>query len=245
MTISGIMIDQREAPWIKSLTFGGTFPVMVTLLSVGDIALATDSGDMILIEHKSPDDLLNSLRDDRLFLQLANMVHETKWAYLLITDQFQRGPNNQVISPRGQTGWGWNSLAGALLTAQELGVFVVYSAGEEGFEDCVLSIGRRSHDPVVKIPPAKMPQILNVQEAILASLPGIGFERASAVLALSDGSPAWALCALTDPTTHLTGIGDGIKRRVRAALKLADDAQLCVVMDGDRETLIQGKLGSQ
>jgi ERCC4-type nuclease len=163
----------------------------------------------------------------------------------VITDPFQRGPQNQVITARGVTGWAWSSVQGALTTIQELGVFVVYSAGEEGFEETVLNLGKRSHDPVVKVPHAKMPQILSVQETILASLPGIGMERASAVLDLSDGSPAWALCALTDATTHLPGIGDGIKRRVRAALKLSDDAQLCVIMDGDRETLVQGKLGSQ
>jgi ERCC4-type nuclease len=218
---------------------------MVTLLEVGDVMCACDDGTSILIERKSPDDFLNSLKDDRLFLQLSNMLIETRWSYLIVTDPFTRGQQNQVVTARGVTGWAWAALQGALTTIQELGVFVVYSAGEEGFEDTVLSIGRRSHDKTVKIPPAKMPQILSVQEAILASLPGIGFERASAVLDLSDGSPAWAICALTDATTHIPGIGDGIKRRVRAALKLADDAQLCVVMDGDREMLVQAKLGSQ
>lgn len=84
MSISAIIIDSREPDWVKQLNFGD-IPTSVQLLEQGDLMAASNDGELILIERKTPDDFLNSLKSDRLMLQLANMLTVTRWAYLMIT----------------------------------------------------------------------------------------------------------------------------------------------------------------
>lgn len=242
--ITGIMIDSREPTWVQNLTFGG-IPTVVTCLPHGDLAAATADGQMILVERKTPDDFLNSLRDGRLFPQLAEMQDQTPWSYLVITGEFLRSKNGNVISDRGETGWNWHAVQGALLTIQETGVFVTYAGGDADYEACILRLGNRDRSPDLLLEPPKFPKILSAQEAIVASLPGIGTERLKAVMDYC-GTPAWALVALTDPTSEIPGVPRSVKTKIRAALRLADDTQLAVITNDDgAEVLTIVPLGAQ
>jgi ERCC4-type nuclease len=242
--ITGLFIDTREPEWVQRLTFEG-IPTLVTYLEHGDAMCATDDGQMLLIERKTPDDFLGSLRDQRLLPQLTEMLDKTRWAYLMITGEFQRGPNGHAITERGNTGWDWNAIQGALLTIQEMGIFIIHSAGDTDYEQCILRLGKRDRKPDLLLVPPKMPKILSVQESIIASLPGIGVERLKAVMDYC-GTPAWALVALTDLDTEIPGVGRGVKTKVRNALKLSDGEQLAVSMDnGENEVLVLAPLGAQ
>ena len=97
MAATGILIDQREPAWVQGLSFGG-IPVAVTLLEYGDVHVATDDGALLAIERKTPNDLLNSLRDDRLWVQLAGLRRLTPWAYLVITGQLHRSSDGHVVT---------------------------------------------------------------------------------------------------------------------------------------------------
>jgi ERCC4-type nuclease len=243
MGISAIYIDSREADWVKSLTFGG-LPVTVTFLEAGDVMAATDDGNLILVERKSPSDFLNTLREDRLFPQMANMTLQTRWAYLLVTGELLRAPNGNVIADRGETGWSWNAVQGALITCQELGIFVVFCGGDQDYESAILRLGGRDRNAELKLGPAKLPKILNIQEQVLASLPGIGVERVGKLLEYA-GTPGWAICALTDNSSHIPGVPDGVKKRVRSVLGLLDTEQLGVMVEQNQEVLAKIELGSQ
>lgn len=231
MTISAVMVDQREPDGVKALTFGGV-PTIVTLLDTGDVQVVCEDGTLILIERKSMSDFLNSLKDDRVFRQCADMRHVSPWAYLVVTDQFQRGQNGKVVTDR-ETGWGWNALQGALLTIQELGVFVVFAAGENDFEGCILRLAARDHSPEKLLPPERPGVSLSMAEQFLCGLPGIGPERAAHLMDHC-GTAKMALMALTD-ADPLEGIPSNVKTNARRVLGMAPDEVICWTVP-ERET---------
>ncbi len=222
--ISAIMIDSREPEWIQKLDFGG-LPKSVQYLEQGDLWAATDSGELLVIERKTPDDFLGSLKSDRLFLQLANMRFISPWAYLMITGNFRIG-NNDIVYTERVTGWSWAAVQGALLSIQELGVFVQFCNGDTAYDEAVLRLGGRDRSKVVDILPAKQPHILSVAETIIMSLPGIGIDKMKTVLSYAGGRAGHALCGLVDPEIKMPGISDGIKARVRRALGMNENETL-------------------
>ena len=225
--IEAIIIDTREPKWVQELKFGG-IPTSTAFLEQGDVMIATDSGELVLIERKTPSDFFNSLKDDRLFLQLANMLLVTRWSYLMVTGEFRRGSGGKVITDR-ITGWDWNAVQGALVTIQELGIVVMFCADDDDFEKAVIRLGNRDRRSVVDIPPAKNPHILSVPEVIIASLPGIGIKRLKTVMDYAGGMAGWAITGLTDPNTHYPGVPENVKGRVRRALGLKDNEVLHIL----------------
>jgi ERCC4-type nuclease len=228
--ITAIMVDSREPTWVQELKFGG-LPVSVTMLDFGDIWAVTDDGQMLVIERKTPGDFLNTLAAERLFTQLDGLKRQSRYAYLLITGELQRDGNGKVIVDHGVTGWSWAAVQGALLTAQELGVFVIFCAGDMDLEAAVLRLGRRDRKPEMLVPPIRASRVLNVGETVLASLPGIGVEKVGLLLEACE-SPAWALAALTDNKTgynEIPGIGPITRQNIRQALGLEDWATLAVI----------------
>lgn len=219
MAITAVMIDSREPDWVKKLTFGGV-PTAVHLLDYGDLHAVCEDGTTIIVERKTPDDFLNSLKSGRLFPQLTPMWYETKWSYLIITDEFQRGAGDKAITGRGITGWSWTAVQGAILSVQEMGVMVVFCAGDSDYEAAVLRLGNRNHDDDVIYMPPRFPRILTAQETLIASLPGIGIERLSTVMEFSGNNPSVALQMLTDPDLDIPDFPNGIKHKIRKALGL-------------------------
>jgi ERCC4-type nuclease len=235
MTIAAVMIDSREPKWVQELTFGG-IPSIVEYLEAGDILATTESGEMILIERKTPDDFLNSLADDRMFLQVSHMRLITPWSYVLITGEFRRSPEGKVLTSR-PTNWNWDSIQGALLSIQELGVFVSFCGNDTEYERGVLRIGSRDHRDVMDIPPAKTPHIFNISESIIASLPGIGIERMRTVMDFCNGEPGWAICGLADPNVVFPGIPKSVNKRVREALKLKDNESINILVNEEEKEI--------
>ena len=244
MTATAILIDTREPQWVQGLKFGG-ISTMVNLLDHGDALIACNDNTMVLVERKSPDDFLNSLKEGRLFPQLSEMLSYTRWSYLCITGDLLHGSNGNVVSDRGNTGWSYNAVQGALLTAQEMGIFIVTCAGDMDYEACILRLAARDRKEELLILPPKLPRILSAGEAIICSLPGIGPERMGIVLDAC-GSAAWAMVALTDPTSEIPGIPHNVKIKIRGALKLQDAEQLGIFSnDHGDEVLMVVPLGAQ
>lgn len=233
MSISAIIIDSREPDWVKQLNFGD-IPTSVQLLEQGDLMAASNDGELILIERKTPDDFLNSLKSDRLMLQLANMLTVTRWAYLMITGEFKLGVNGEVVTSR-VTGWNWDAVQGAILSIQEMGVYVVHCQGDEDYEAAIIRLGNRDRSKVAPVPPAKQPHVYTQAEAVLAALPGIGFKRLKSVLDAGGGSPAWAIALLTnlDEVEKFPGVPYGDRQRIRNVLGLKTNEMLAInVRDG-------------
>lgn len=230
MSITAVIIDTREPSWVQALKFGS--PMATTsLLEHGDLLAACDDGALLAIERKTPSDLLNTIREDRLWAQLAGIKSVTPWAYLMITGELHRGEDGKVWTDGRATGWSWAAVQGALVQAQEMGVFVTYAGGDSDYEAAVIRLSQRSHNAEVLVPPAKEPRIFNDSERILCSLPGVGPERVGAILEYVGESPAWALTWLTmfNSPDRVPGIGPGVKAAIRKALRLSDEYELAVV----------------
>ena len=83
--LKAIIIDSNEwatAPWLQRVTF--PVKVSVTNLSVGDAWLSCQDA-AIIVERKTPSDLLASIADGRLFAQCAAMMAASPWSYLVVT----------------------------------------------------------------------------------------------------------------------------------------------------------------
>jgi ERCC4-type nuclease len=226
--IQGVMIDSREPEWVQRLRFGCTHAA-VAPLDTGDAWLSTADNALVVVERKTSDDLLGSIKDGRLLVQAHAMRRKTPWAYLVITGPLYAAPDGTARTERA-TKWAWSSVQGALLSVQEMGVMIAHAAQERDYEETVIRLAQRKRDAQKVIPPAADPRVMSPQEAILTAMPGIGYERARVLLDYWDGDVAHALCWLTWLGTfaEVEGIGDGIKKGVRHALGLPPDCELMI-----------------
>lgn len=229
MTIAQVVIDAREPAHVRRLTFGGLPVEASTQLDAGDIWALTDDAAIVAIERKTVSDLANTLRDDRLFGQISRLRALTPWAYLLVSGVMTPLANGGTAIDGRSSAWDYNALQGALLTVQELGVHVVTIAGDHEIEAAVLRLANRTRGDV-RIDPVRRTVQMSEQEAILVGFPGIGSDKAQAILGHC-GTAAWALTALTTLDSKLSGVGVGqtIRHRVRRALGLRENEVLHVV----------------
>jgi len=217
--ITSAIIDSRESATVKRMTFGG-IPTMVMALDAGDLMAQTDDGAQILIERKTPEDLLSTLAAKRFLPQIEKMTGITPWTYVVITGTLYRDRDGFVtVGGRGHTGWNYDSVQGALLTAQEMGAGVIY-CGPDDYEQAVIHICNRNRG-TVRVKPPREGYLLKDGEAALAALPGIGPERVETLMK-EFSSVAAALEWLTDLANpnKVAGIAEGTKINVRRALGL-------------------------
>jgi len=214
--MKSILIDSREPPDIQALEFG--VPTVVMALAAGDAMVTCDDGNTLVIERKTPGDLLGSIKDGRLFQQCHKMRELSEFCYLAIIGRIDMVKNDMVrVDGYRITGWTWESYQGALLTVQELGVSIVY--GSE-FKTCVERLARRDRSGIT-IEPRRKSEPMEKDETFLASLPGIGVVQAKKIL--SHGPACWALDWLTDiwdESLKIPGIGWNQKVAIRKILGL-------------------------
>jgi len=243
--LQAVITDSREDKWLQKLNFGG-IPVSVAPMDTGDFWLACNDGSMIIVERKTPNDFLNTLKEDRLFPQMSRMVEKRNqgyWPYLLITGEFRISANGKVYTDR-ETGWDWKTVQGALLSIQEMGIFVTYCAGDTDVEAALIRLANRNRSPEMLIRPAREAKFMGLGAAFLCGFPDIGPERVGPILDKA-GSVAWALVALTDRDSVLPGVGEGIKNNVRHVLGLGREQQLGIVVEHGKEVLTVLPLGEQ
>jgi ERCC4-type nuclease len=244
MSLTGAFIDSREPSHITSLKFSGA-PVAITTLDAGDLWASTDDGQLLIIERKTPSDLLGSIKDGRLFQQVAAMRAKSKWVYLMITGALAHTLDGHVITDNRTTGWRFDDVSGALLTVQELGANIVICQSDQHYEEAVIRLARRDRKDVKPLEPRTQAHILTEAEKVLISLPGIGLERAGLLLG-EHGSAAYSIAWLTWLNTfaEVSGIGDGTKHKVRQALGLLPDEWLSV-MDTEKSAYAAKQLHTE
>lgn len=243
--MAGIIIDSREPETIRSQFPGAA----VTMLEYGDAWVACDDGSILLIERKTPEDFLNSLRSGRIFEQIAKMVDplhlqylkgekQTYWPYLIITGVFQPGAKGEVFANGQATGWRWNSVWGALLTVQEMGCMVTFAPSDTEYGGVIMALVRRERSDTITIRPHRMPIPMDAKTALLCTLPQIGEERAEAIMQWAGGVLAHALSGLTDLEIDAP-VSKSIRTKIRRFLGLAEQQTLEFVFDdNEREKLI-------
>lgn len=242
--MTAIMIDQREPDHIKAQFTDAA----VTLLETGDAWAACDDGSILMIERKTSDDLLNSMRDGRLLEQISRLVdprhtqylrgeRQTYWPYLVITGELRPNHDGKAWTGR-ETGWGWNAVQGALLTIQEMGCYLVQCSSDAEYFRTVLMLINRVRKETVDIAPQRIPVPIGTKEAFLCGLPDIGLERARAILEWSGGVLGHALAGLTDMRIAAP-VGKAVRAKIRGFFGLAEQQTLEFVFDDDnREKLI-------
>ena len=227
--LTAVMVDSREPESITNIDFG--VPKVITPLDAGDLWASCADGETLLIERKTPNDLLASIHDSRLFNQAARMRKQSKWAYVVITGTLTPLHDGLTGVNGRATGWKWAAVQGALLSIQEYGVNIVFAQHDNHYRQTVEMLANRSRDTDRVLSPVNDVRMMTPGEVMLTSLPGIGLERAQAVLEEFDGHPGYALAYLTwmDTMHKVAGVGDGIKAGVRKALSLQADEELCVM----------------
>lgn len=235
--IEAVMIDSREPEWVQALEYGA--PAAVVALEYGDLHALCSDGATLVIERKTPEDLLNTLQGERLFPQVARMARRedrNEWPYLLITGEFRRAADGKLITDsRGKTGWNYDSVQGALLTVQELGVPVVYAGGDADYAAAVKRLARRERSGIMPILPPRTPAVLGPGVALLAALPRIGPSRAMELYQWAGNNLAWAICAVTDPELDNCPIGQADRRHIRKLFGLRDKEEMGVYFKGVEE----------
>ena len=226
MTLKAVVLDSREPQWVQELDYGVS--KSITALPIGDAWLATEDTTLV-VERKTLNDLLASIRDNRLFTQAAAMVSQSVWSYEVVTELpvIRSG----CVWAGGQlTAWKWSSVQGALMTLQDIGVQVVFwPNSHQGYADALKFLADRDRGPV-KVHPQKRTAVMQSDaEAILCSLPGIR-DGKTEILLKHCGTAASALDFLTgNGGGSVPGVGPGTKEAVRQALGLADGLRLAVI----------------
>lgn len=244
MTISAIMIDQREPEYIQK-----QFPdAAITILDAGDAWVACDDSHILLIERKTSDDLLNSIRDGRLFEQIGRLVNnrinqqlqgktQTYWPYLIITGTLSPDHNGKAYTGR-ETGWAWNAVQGVLLTVQEMGCYIVHCPSDTEYARVINLLASREHKNTIDVFPQKQPIPVDAKSVFLMGLPGIGYDRAKQILDWSGGVLAHALAGLTDLEVKAP-VGEITRQKIRGFLGLKDNQTVELSLDDDgKEKLI-------
>jgi len=197
-TIQSVIIDSNEAIHTK-LKFIDNPPVMTMPLEEGDIIINCSDGNILAIERKSPNDLVASIEDNRLFNQAVRMKKKYKFCYVVITGGITPNDQNVIINGKSRL-WSFAAIQGALLSVQEKGVGVIHCNGEDDFCPCLVRLAARNRgDSVVE--PVRHSYIFEPQEATLASLPGIGVNKAHKYYKMFNGNLADAIKWLCDPNS--------------------------------------------
>lgn len=232
-SILSIMVDQREPSHRKSLDFG--VPFAISLLDAGDIWAATSDSCLLVIELKTPNDFLNTIRDNRLFSQISRMREISQWCYLLIIDKLLwEQETGKIVLDYKVTGWNMSAIWGALLSVQELGCNVVFCNGETDLVNCIKRLAKRDRGDVTVSAP-RLPRILSDAEKVLAAFPNIGPERAMAIMKHC-GSLKWALNYLmTLGEDGVPGVTDNIKLVCRQIADLDDGENIWPISAEENE----------
>jgi ERCC4-type nuclease len=223
-----IVVDSREPQWAQQLDFG--CPSVVAALDAGDYLISCDDGNTLVVERKTPTDFLGTLKENRLFDQCVKLREARAqgfWAYFMITGEFRYSRGGFVNCDGRDTGWDWSAVYGALISIQELGIFVTQCAGDMDFAQAIIRLSNRNRSKEMIIEPKRDPKRLKKGELVISALPGIGEQKTPEIMA-QYGNAAAALAGLTDFESQIAGIGSGTKKRIREALGLSNNQSLTI-----------------
>lgn len=239
MKTTVIQIDDREPlstiGGVKQVAADQGIDVIVSRLDAGDAWIIAGK-DIVIVERKTPNDLLGSIKDERIFMQAAKMRELSQWSYIYIQGMLVPDRHGYVLAdyeididsstPQEmyrQTSWTWASLQGALMTLQELGMTIIHAGKQVRYGDGLIGLGERNRD-TRKVKPSRDLTITTASETILASIPGIGANKAADILEYC-GNVADSLQYLTIPGKG-GPIGVTLKEKIKQSLGLKPDEML-------------------
>ena len=211
--MKAVICDSREPDHIKRLNFG--CPSMVQTLETGDLHIATDDDKLLIVERKAAMDFVNSIKDGRLFNQVARAKQITPYVYVVIVGSILPAKGGKTYINGNLTGWDYAAIQGVMVSIQELGVIIIYCADDNDFVAAVVRLANRSRD-VIPVMPVREAAIFGGAENVLASLPGIGVKKAADLLKMfpNVGMALWFLTDVDDTQTKIPGIAENTKKNI-------------------------------
>lgn len=206
---------------------GGVPVVDMAMDSLGraDLVVACADGAMLGVVYLDLVGLFHSLRNDELIPRLASVKQRWPWAYLVLGAVLSCNTDGRVRNTKGESsGWSWDAVQGALLSAQEMGVGVMQIPHADMLAATVERLAKRSRT-AERVKALRDALFYEPREEVLLSLPGIGEQKVDMLLQQC-GTVAAALQALTDDAATLAGIGPETRAGVRAVLGLPDGQAL-------------------
>lgn len=227
MTIQSLLIDRHQPAILHSLAVDGA-PSIVTELAAGSLLITCADGTLIGVERLLAESLPHAIRREVLLPRVAALRQLTPWTYLVIVGTMLPLSNGNTALGGNPTAWTWMSIQGVLASVQEIGGTVLNIKSDTELPALLRTLSNRERT-VVKLTPAREAIFTSPAEQILCALPGIGEEKAEAVLRDCDERAALALVALTDPRHNVTrGIGEKTVAGVREALGLLPGETLSI-----------------
>jgi len=203
-----ILVDSREPIDIAE----GISEATRVTLPVGDYAFFTCKGEKVLVERKTPGDLLTSFQTGRFQGQVRRLVEDCNYPFLLLeghmfatSDGFTKF-KSQIVK------WRFVSVQNILITAQLSGLYLVFSDNKKGTVKMVEGMfnyfQKEEHLSLLR------PKVINIfyndtaaaREMIVSSVPGIGPELAKRLLA-KFRTPAEVFLANKEDLMEVEGIG--------------------------------------
>ncbi len=181
----------------------------------GDFHVICDDDNMLIIERKAAMDFVNSIRDGRLFNQVARAKQITPYVYVVIVGSILPVRGGKTAINGNLTGWDYAAIQGVMVSVQELGAMIIHCADDNDFVACIVRLANRSRK-AIPVMPVREAHVFGGAEVILASLPGIGAKKAADLLKVfpNVGTALWFLTDLDGNEQKVAGIADGTKQNI-------------------------------
>ncbi len=187
-----ILVDTKEPPEVWA-TIKKEFPDARQVAlgdNCGDLLAQLNNGVMIVERKEAPDDLCASVADGRLFRQAEHIPRLARFPFLVLDGQLRYSDNGLVISLRPRVGWtetGWRKVAveAALLKCEMLGMIVVRDFGSDYADTVKRLVALCEHADASHVQRGRARPLNPFDDGtqakidFLASLPGVGVERAA------------------------------------------------------------------
>lgn len=178
-----ILVDSNEASTAPGIVeamqrhFGSVHP---SKLVAGDVNVLTAQG-MLVVERKTPNDLLRSIGDGSLFDQCRRIVAFARFSLLIVHGTLYYSGADKVVADGRETGWSGASVRAALRTVQWSGVNVEFCRSGEYVATLDEAIRTASKERFPSVP--KPPVTLDPRVDFLHGIPGIGPKRSASLAA--------------------------------------------------------------
>jgi len=210
-----ILVDVHEPDKIVSEL--GSLAAKVPL-PVADYHFYDKDGNLILIERKEINDLLNSLAEKRIQRQLREMLDSGAESILLVEGWFTVDENLKIKTKSGLTGWNFIAVMDFLLSCQREGVKLLLSPNLGTTPALIASFYsyyQKSEHSALQARPKPtftIDDLFSKRIYFLMGLPGIGEEKATRILERFE-SP-WEALFVPQKLLEVQGIGEKTVRKI-------------------------------
>lgn len=186
-----VIVDTREPKSISIQLRNYGLTVVEDMMEAADVCFFPH-GLKVGIERKQVNDLLNSLRDNRMVSQAHKLIDTYDASILLIEGRYDRSANGVVTyEANGQwheSGWSWDSFTGMLLDLKWMGLIFHQCMSGDAAREIARIVGSLCKEEHAWIRQRERPTIITIDSAYrnnvwgLCAFAGVGPEWAGAML---------------------------------------------------------------